>query len=60
MGYTSLLRLTVGVKQVLLQCALTEKVAVYDFYLCMVHKKMILKIRIHFIMISQFRLRWPT
>ena len=23
-------------------------------------QKMILKIRIHFIMISQFRLRWPT
>ena len=41
-------------------CALMEKIAVYDLYLCMVHKEMILKIRIHFIMISQFRLRWPT
>ena len=46
--------------RVLLQCALMKKIAVYDLDLCMVHMKMILKIRVNFTMISQFRLRWPT
>ena len=35
-------------------------IVVYDLYLFMVHKKMILKIRIHFIIVSRFRLRWLT
>ena len=49
-----------GSKASFVAVCLNEKDCSVRLNLCMVHKKIILKIRIHFIMMSQFRLGWPT